>query len=318
MSHRDLLDRLRDLDPVRTGASHPPAVDDGSELAAILAHPVERPGGGRLRRSLRRHSARTVALLLALLVVGGGVAYAVGVPDDVRRVFSGIAAQPTPVGAPVPWGDNPASLVASLPMGDGRTVQQWESDNDLNGTCTYTRVLDTGGVPKDVGHGCQGAYPSGAPAGVRPTRNPLVHFIYQAVDVTPLQPDLPASPDPDAIVDVPTWYLMEIYAPEISSIQLVAPGHPPVPATIRGHWAVVRSPVTSGQEDPSTATVLRLRDAGGGVRWTYDLDTGTTTPCSTYRAFGVSEPCRFGTGTVAGSETFYPDDGSSRIATPRR
>ena len=320
MSRPDLMDRLRDLDPARPYPGQP--TEDGSEaeLAAILAHPVDRPTRGRLRRALRRHSARTVAGLLALLVIGGGVAYAAGVPDDVRRAFAGFAAEPRGA-APVPWGDNPARMVASLPLGDGRTVQQWESDNDLNGTCLYRRVVDPAGTIRDDAAGCQGFYPSGAPAGIRPTPNSGVYFVYQAVEVTSLQPDMPAHPVPDTLYDVPTWYFMHIYAAEVSSIQLVVPGHKAVTATIRGHWAVVRSPVTSAQEGTAPMS-LRFLDSGGRVRWTYDINSGRTNPCSEYRSYGVPQPCPTGSPTTMvmpdGSKTWteIPVDGSQPTLKP--
>ena len=137
-----------------------------------------------------------------------------------------------------------------------------------------------------------------------------------------MQPDIPASPDPDTPYDVPTWYLMEIYAPEVSSIELVAPGHPAVAATIHDHWAVVRSPVTSGLESPSAPTLLRLLDGAGRLRWTYDLDTANTTPCSGYLAYGVVDPCPTGTPTpmsIVGddrSATAIPDDGTGPSPVP--
>lgn len=282
----DLLVRLRALDPV-PATTTPPVSDRlgdrlAAELAGILATPGTRaPRRGlrrELRRRLHRRAGRLVVGLVALLVIGSGVAYAVGLPHDVVAAFAG---EHETAGAPVPWGAHDVTLAATLPLNRGRVLQVWEAANVLNGTCEYDRLLSATGVARNLGGGCQGGYPTDSTPGVSPAPGSVV-LLHQAMDVQQLHPD--------RISDGPTFYYGRIFEPGVTRVDLRVPGHPAIPFTLvsGSTWGVVELPTDpgGGAFDPSGITVV-LRDRHGAVRSTIDMTTFTTTPCDLYRADGT-------------------------------
>ncbi len=278
----DPLLRLRALDP----APAPPAVSGGelgdrltAELGRILATPVTRaPGRGWWWRRLHSHTGRLAAALVALVVVGTGVAYAVGLPHDVIAVFAG---EPQATGAPVPWGAHDVHLAATLPLDRGRVLQVWEAANDLNGTCEYDRLLSATGIARNLGGGCEGGFRNGATPGVTPA--PASVLLHLSMEVQPLYPD--------RVSDGPTFYYGQVFEPGITGVDLHVPGHPVIPFTLvsGGTWGVVKLPRDpgSGSSFDSAGITVVLRDRQGAVQSTIDMTSDNATPCDFYRADGT-------------------------------
>jgi hypothetical protein len=269
----DLDTRLQALDPIPDPAAL--EVSDAalrSGLAAAFA--AESP---TIWTRLRSRTVAVIAGFVAVFAVGTGIAFAAGIPADVRRAF---ADEPMAPGAPVPWNAHDIRLAATLPLDRGRTLQIWTAVNDLtDGPCTDYQVVDPGGRARDLDSGCEAAYLAGKP-GVAP-HDPGVQPEYPAVQLDELLPDGPHGP----IYDI---------------AQIVAPGVVRAVLRVQGSrdrtfeldaasgWGVVRLPGSGDDGALYTGTPLVvLYDRAGHVVSTINLDTDRVTPDVFYRLDGT-------------------------------
>lgn len=266
----ELVTRLRALDPTAgdagPGATAGPAPGSAArdaELLAIVSTEVRRPARRGLRYAARRHVGRAVALLLAVLVAGGGVAYAAGVPDDVRSVFgrmrSGFA--PPPNGAPIAA---EATLAAAFPLGDGRIVEHW-SQEGLYDTCELTRVVGSADAepPSDVG--CTAGRPLTAASGT-PTPGAPGVVLHPAVETFPVgSVDTTSDGEP---TPAPRRLLVHVRQPGVTAVELRRPGMTDVRADLRAGWALLTVSDDSTVIPPGGS--LDLIGSAGRVVSTFD------------------------------------------------
>lgn len=268
MNDTALLRRLKALD---SGADPAAACSDAAvdaEIARITALPTDRAPCRRV--SLRRVGWRGAAGALAFGAIGVGAAYAAGIPQDVIRVFTD---QHTPAGLPGPWGAHNVTLAASLPLEGGGKIQVWTADNQLNGTCSYFRLVDVGTSVRDLGNGCEGSSTSpSVPGGAAP------QLSHQSVEVQRLSYQTDEGPA--------TVLIGQVFDPAVSRGAVEVPDEKAVPLTFSAdkHWAVVRLPV--GVNPGVTGSTLRLYTPGGSVASTVDLVDYSASPEVFYNADG--------------------------------
>lgn len=267
MNDTALLRRLKVLNPADdpAAACSDAAVD--AEIARITALPTDR--APRRRVSIRRVGWRGAAGALALGAIGVGAAYAAGIPQDVIRIFTD---QHTPAGLPAPWGAHKVTLAASLPLEGSGKIQVWTADNQLNGTCSYFRLVDVGTSVRDLGNGCEGSATSTSALGGAP------QLSHQSVEVQRLSYQTDEGPA--------TVLIGQVFDPAVSRGAVKIPDEKAVPLTFSAdkHWAVVRLPV--GVNPGVTGSTLRLYTPGGSVASTVDLVDYSASPKVFYSADG--------------------------------
>lgn len=278
----DPLVRLRAVNPIPDVAEF--RSDDEVRIAdtlrIIFTNAVERRSQNRLAWFVSRRGGQLFAALIAFLMVGTGVAYAIGLPRDVMAAFAG---EGQPTGAPVPWGAHAVKLSATLPLGQGEVLQVWTAANDLNGSCEYNRVLSKANVARNLGGGCEGGYPSNTKAGDQPAASSSVTLLHQSMDVQNI------FPNGTKTSGSARYYFGQIFEPGVSEVKLVVPGHRPIPFILApgGSWGIVKVPAsTDGDVYDSSGVKVVLFGKNGVVRSTIDMATYLAEPCISYRANG--------------------------------
>jgi hypothetical protein len=268
----DLDTRLRALDPIPDPATLD--VSDATLRAGLVAILAAEPP--TIWTRLRSRTVAVIAGFVAIFAVGTGIAFAAGIPADVRRAF---ADEPMAPGAPVPWNAHDIRLAATLPLDRGRTLQIWTAVNDLNdGPCTDYQLITPDGRARDRGHGCEGSYPNDAKPGVV-VHDPALVLEYPSIDLQWFQPD----PTPE-----PLFFAGRIYAAGVTRVVLRIPGRPDRAFTLDStdRWAIVEMPAGWGQNDDQPGHAL-LYDAAGHLVSTFDLRTFEATPKVFYESDGT-------------------------------
>lgn len=186
------------------------------------------------------------------------------------RVFTD---QHTPAGLAGPWGAHNVTLTATLLLQGSGKIQVWTADNQLNGTCSYFRLIDVGKSVRDLGNGCEGSLAStSVPGGAAP------QLSHQSVEVQRLSYQTVEGPA--------TVLIGQVSDPAVSRGAVKVPDEKAVPLTFSAdkRWAVARLPV--GVNPGVAGSTLRLYTPGGSVASTVDLVDYSARPEVLYNADG--------------------------------